>query len=297
MQRTFSYYLLSTIAIVVFAAWGVRRYRARRANLVKHRTEQPSVGQDTKQGGTNTNLAEKVQALARKIVDAKSDSPHVHAVQAYCAFANEIQSAILDLAAVRNGAAAQSLVRTLFETIVGIIILAKNPDTLEDFEKHGRLTTLRLAKNMPSASPFSAKAKEFMGSEGPDYDALYKYFEDKKFKWHSFSQTKAYEEAELPENFNNRFYARSSAISHGEPFVVLEPPRTDPGWKIQSRPTEWERWAGLSYMMSLLFMVHMVQVVSRVLGLGLDAEVASVSQELDARAKVEMKPAIDRLSQ
>ncbi len=33
----------------------------------------------------------------------------------------------------------QSLVRTLFEAIVGVAVLAKNPPTLEDFEKHGKL--------------------------------------------------------------------------------------------------------------------------------------------------------------
>jgi hypothetical protein len=288
--------LLSTIAILSFAALGIRLYRTRRANLLKHRTEQLTVTKDTKHEVPHTIPGLKVQALAREIVDAKADTPHVQAVQAYCAFANDIYSGILDLVVVRNGAAAQALVRTLFETIVGIIILAKHPDTLEDFEKHGRLTTLRLARSMPSSSPFVTKAKEFMSAEGFDYDALLKYFEGKKFKWHSFSITKAYEEAELPENFHNRFYARSSAISHGEPFVVLEPPRADPTWKIQARPKEWERWTGLSYTMSSLFMVHMVGVVSRVLGLGLDAEAASVGKELDALAKAEMKPTIDRLS-
>jgi hypothetical protein len=243
-----------------------------------------------------TAIAAKVESLAEKLVDVKSDDPHVQAVQAYCAFASEIQSGILDLVAVGNGAAAQSLVRTLFETIVGVIILAKHPNTLEEFEKHGRLTTIRLAKNMPSASPFSKTAKEFVGSEGTDYDALFQYFEAKKFKWHPFSQTQTYAEAELPDNFNNRFYARSSAISHGEPFVILEPPRTGPGWRIQSRTEEWKRWAALSSTMSLLFTVHMVEVLSRVLKLGLDSEVASVSKELGEVAQAEMKPSIDRLS-
>lgn len=275
-------YLLAGSVTGLLVVWMLRRYLARR----KPAKEQ-----------TMDSLGERVLALAQKIVDVKSDSPHVQGVQAYCAFEIEILRGILDLAAVGNGAAAQSLVRTLFEAIVGIAVLAKNPSTLEDFEKHGRLTTLRLAQNMPSDSPFAGKAKEFMTKEGADYAALFKYFEDKKFKWHPLSQTKAYEQAELPDNFNNRFYARSSAISHSEPFVVLEPPRTDPHWKIQPRPKEWERWAGLSQMMSLLFTIHMIDVVSRTLGLGLGSEVAKLNAEIDALAKAEMKPAIEHLSQ
>jgi Family of unknown function (DUF5677) len=269
------------LILKVWKALGRSRYSARR----KPAKEQ-----------TMESLGERVLGLAQKIVDLKSDSPHMQAVQAYCAFEIEILRGILDLAAVGNGAAAQSLVRTLFEGIVGIAVLAKNPSTLQDFEKHGKLTTLRLAQNMPSASPFSGKAKEFITKEGVDYAALFKYFEDKKFKWHPFSQTKAYEQAELPDNFNNRFYARSSAISHSEPFVVLEPPRSDPYWKIQPRPEEWERWAGLSQTMSLLFTIHMIDVVSRTLGLGLDSEVAKLSAEVDTIAKAEMKPVIERLS-
>lgn len=47
--------------------------------------------------------------------------------------------------------------------------------------------------------------------------------------------------------------------------------------------------------MSLLFTIRMIDVVSRTLGLGLDSEVAKLSAEVDAVAKAEMKPAIERL--
>ena len=80
----------------------------------------------------------KVVALSRKILSAPSSSEHFAAVQAQCGVALELHGGVLQLGGVKNGLAAFAVVRSLFEAVIGAVILANHPEKLEDFGKHGR---------------------------------------------------------------------------------------------------------------------------------------------------------------
>src|ERR1700733_684885 len=101
-----------------------------------------------------TEEAVQIEALASKIaLVEKPDNFHFQAVRAQCAAAYEVFVGILCLVDEDNGVSAQSLLRTLFETVVGAVILAKHSEKVLDFGMHARLTWFRAAKARPEGSP------------------------------------------------------------------------------------------------------------------------------------------------
>jgi Family of unknown function (DUF5677) len=249
---------------------------------------------NAQKAGADVNLSENVQTLANKIVEAKQDSAHFQAVQAQCAFAVKVNAGILHLVAVRNGASAQALLRTLFETIVSVVILAKHPEKLDDFRNHGKLAAFRTARAIPADSPMAKKLKGFIDATSAEHDALYAYFKAAGWHWHLLTTKDSFTEAGMPEKFWERFYGRASAISHGQPYVVVQHLDMEgKSWEIKPRYTEWDDWADKAHMMGLLLMLHMVESVSNIFSLGLEAELMPLSAQVQAIAQQQMKSAKD----
>src|SRR4029077_5224110 len=137
------------------------------------------------------------------------------------------------------------------------VILAKHPELLEDFEKHGRLTALRIARSIPADSRFAKKIDSFRASTKAEADALYAYFKPTG-NWHKRGTKDSFTEAELPPNMYDRFYIRSSSIAHGDPFVVVKNLDMEgKKWKVGPRSKkELKLWNGQAYVMASLLMIH-----------------------------------------
>jgi Family of unknown function (DUF5677) len=238
-----------------------------------------------------TSESLKVLALANRLLSAGRDDAHFQAVQSQCTSAIEVYTGVLQLVETQNGISAQALVRTLFEAIVGAVILVKHPEMLNDFRNHGKLTALRIARSIPRDSPFAKKLQIRRAAASAEYDALYHHFKATGH-WHHFKTKASFTEAELPEDFYERYYARASSIAHGNPFVVLQPLDEEAkNWGIQSRPRQWKKWAAQARVLSMLLMLHMVESVARAFALGLGPELRKVRQEVAALANSEMKSA------
>jgi hypothetical protein len=244
-----------------------------------------------------TKESQKVIILLQKLLSAPSTSEHFTAVQAQCAVASEVYIGVLQLADGKNGLAASALVRTLFETIIGAIILANRPEKLQDFGKHGKMMLLRLALSITDGTLVNKEqTKSTKDIANVEYDALYKEFKPSK-NWHKMMREDAFKEAfqnaKLGLKFYDGFYGRTSAISHGEPFNVFQ--RVDvelKTWKLTARSSEWhEKWPMMAEVMSMFLMLHLVNRVSAAFSLGLEAEMTAVNAEVEALAGREMAAA------
>jgi hypothetical protein len=202
-------------------------------------------------------IGKKVLHLSGRVLSADSVSTHFQAVQAQCAFAIEVYKGLLRVVAAKNGIAAQALLRTLFETIVSAVILAKHPEKLDDFKNHGKLTAHRIARSIPSGSPYAPATKAFLEATRTECDALHKVFKSAGGNWHLLKTSASFDEAEMPENFYDRFYGRASAIAHGDPFAVVQ--HLDIEGKvlrIGPRPNAWKKWTVTAHGMSTLLTAH-----------------------------------------
>lgn len=235
----------------------------------------------------------KVRALADKISTAPKTSNHFEAVRAQCIVAVRLYAGVLQLVSVEDGISAQALLRSLFETIVGAVILSKHPEKLEDFGKHGKLTLLRMARSMDESSAFAKKqiSRTLKKSADAECATLIAHFRP-TYNWHMLKRKDAFDEAELPKNFYEAFYARASAVAHGEPFTVFQhADQAATTWRIEPRYAEWAKWPMLAYVMSMLLMLHLVGCVSKTFALGLESEWSVVSAEVHALAAGQMESA------
>jgi hypothetical protein len=228
--------------------------------------------------------------LAKKVLVVERGNPHFRAVQAQCAFAIEAYAGVLVVVDAQNGVAAVSLGRTLLEAVVSSVILAKHQEKLDDFKNHGKLTTFQMARSTPSGSRFDSPGlKKFRDDSRSERDALQAHFKPTG-NWHLFKTSDAFAEAELPEDFRGRYYVRVSAIAHGHPFpVVQEFDKASKDWKIQAEPEEWKKWAEKERIMAMLLMLHMIGRLSGVFALGLESEIAPVSQQIRQTAQQQMQ--------
>ncbi|MFZ0334997.1 MAG: DUF5677 domain-containing protein [Candidatus Acidiferrales bacterium] len=246
-----------------------------------------------------TNESSKVRSLANKILTAPKANKHFDAVQAQCAVAVEVYTGILQLAAAQNGLSASALVRTLFETIIGAVVLANHPEKLEDFGNQGKLTLLRLARSIREGSLVNKQiTKTLRDVANAEYDTLYAFFKPTK-NWHKLTREYAFKEAfegaPLYETFYDSFYGRTSAIAHGEPFNVFRHLDAEAKtWKIEARYTEWrEKWPVLAEVMAMFLLLHLIERVSKAFALGLEAEYAIVNADVGALAGRQMQSARD----
>lgn len=239
----------------------------------------------------------RVGGFANKILTAPQSSVHFEAVQAQCAVAVEVYTGIQELVDAQNGISAHALVRTLFETIIGAVMLSNHPDKLEDFGKHGKLTLLRLARSITAGTLVKKQmTTTFKRVADAEYQALYDYFKPTR-NWYRLKREDAFDEAfhgaELYQSFYDGFYGRTSAIAHGEPFNVFQHQDTEAKtWRITPRYAQWrEKWPLLADVMSMFLMLHMIARVSQTFALGLENELSVVNAEVEALAGKHMESA------
>jgi len=239
-----------------------------------------------------TSEGNRVGELAKKITHPSAEDDHFKAVQAQCAAALEVYAGILTLVAEDNGISAQSLVRTLFETIVGAVLLAKDPNKLSDFGKHAKLTLLRMSETTPEESTFGKKelTVKLRNLARSQCALLEKYFKPSS-NWYRLRRKEGFAEAELPKNFYESFYIRASAIAHGDPLTVFKPSNSDLNtWVIRPMYEEWRNnWPMLAYVMSMYLMLHMIEQTSKCFNLGLNDEMASISRDVGVIAAKQME--------
>jgi hypothetical protein len=243
------------------------------------------------------NESLKVVALSRKLLSAPSNSDHFAAVQAQCGVAIELHGGVLQLVDTKNGLAAFAVVRSLFETVIGAVILANHPEKLQDFGTFGRMTLLRLARSIADGTLAKKQMTVTLkAAADAEYDALYKSFKPTK-NWHKMIREDAFNEAfqgaKIFGTFYDGFYGRTSAIAHGEPFNVFRHLDAEAKtWKIEVRPTEWkEKWPLMAETMSDFLMLHLVERISKTFALGLEAEWTVLNAEVEAFAGQQMAPA------
>jgi hypothetical protein len=235
------------------------------------------------------NESERVLQLAGRLLLIQQNSAHFQAVQAQCAFSIEAFRGVLEVVESQNGIAAQSLLRTLFEAVVSAVILAKHPEKLDDFMNHGKLTTFRMARAIPSNSPLASAVSAFRDATKAECDTLYAYFKETG-NWHLLKNADAFAEAGLPNNMRGRYYLRASAIAHGHPFPVVQHFGIEnKGWKIRARHEDWQKWIETARVMGMLLMLHMIEQLNSLFQLGMDSAVALVKQDVEGIAHQQMK--------
>jgi len=142
------------------------------------------------------NESQQLYEITKRVTELnRANNPHFRAVQAQCAFANEIYLGVLELCAKKNGIAAEALVRTLFETVVNGAILAKHREKLPDFIRHGKFTQLRVLHFTDPPEPFRAKRDKLKKATDAELQELFKEFKDTR--WHKLSTKDSFVEAGL----------------------------------------------------------------------------------------------------
>jgi Family of unknown function (DUF5677) len=168
-----------------------------------------------------TKESEEMSQLLISIVNAESTSDHLKAIQALSRVILKFYRGVLLLVGDQNGLAAQALVRTLFETVVSGVILAKSPSLLSKFFRHGRFThlrTLHFAKtdiNEEAGLRRAALHERYRA----EIDSLFAEFGEKS--WHGMGTVDSFEAAGFERSLHGRYYRSASAIAHGAPHSVV----------------------------------------------------------------------------
>ena len=165
-----------------------------------------------------------IYELAKKVAEQKTEDNHFQAVQAQILVTNQIYFAIFRMVADKNGLAAETLLRTLLDSSINCIILAKHKEKLPDFIRNGQFTHLRLIR---FAEAMKERFEPMVKATEPDWDPLFKEF--KNTDWHKLSTRESFVEAEFKPAMYDQFFRRASAYAHAEPFIVVR--RSDNTWK------------------------------------------------------------------
>ena len=136
----------------------------------------------------------RIVDLTSRIIETKPASVHFEAVQAQLAFARNIFLGLMSVCAEKNGLAAESLVRTLFEVATNTIILAKDPDKLSHFVRHGRLTELRMIRFIEQPE-LKERLADLIKETDEEFQKLWEEFDERP--WHNLKTKEALAEAEF----------------------------------------------------------------------------------------------------
>lgn len=208
--------------------------------------------------------------LAKKVAERKTDNEHLKAVQAQVQVANQIYFAIFRMVADQNGLAAESLLRTLFDTAVNCVILAKHKDKLLDFIRNGQFTHLQLIR---FTEVVPERVKPLVAATEDDWKILSPEF--KSTEWHKLKTRDSFVEAECKPEMYDKYFRRASSYAHGEPFITVR--RTDDTWKnwiVEARPENWKILTIGAYGLACDMMLHMLVILNREFKLGIDEEFA-----------------------
>lgn len=209
-----------------------------------------------------------IYELAKKVAERETDSEHLRAVQAQIQVANQIYFAIFRMVADKNGIAAECLLRTLFDSAINCIVLAKHKEKLQDFVRNGQFAHLRLIR-FNDAMP--EKIKPLIASTEDDWKVLFPEF--KSADWHKLGTRESFLEAEHIAEMYDKYFRRASSYAHAEPYVTVLP--KDKMWKSWGIEVSFIRWQNATigaYGLACNVMLHMLAIVNREFKLGIDAE-------------------------
>jgi hypothetical protein len=178
----------------------------------------------------------------------------------------------------QNGLAAESLLRTLFETAINAIILAKHKELLKDFIRQGHFQRLQMLR-------FTDIGRE-------QIDALIKSTEDdwqklsaefKHTDWHKLKTSQSFSEAEMPAGMYDKYFRRASAFAHGEPYVVVRnTDETFKNWTAEAQPDLWKWLAEGATIHAYFVMWHLLAIIDREFKFGLEEVLKELVQQLEA---------------
>ena len=219
------------------------------------------------------NASERIVDLTSRIIETKPPSAHFEAVQAQLAFAKTIFLGLMSVSAEKNGLAAESLVRTLFEVATNTIILAKHSDRLPVFVRHGRLTELRMMRFIEQPE-LKERLAEVIKETDKEFQDLWEEFDERP--WHNLKTKEALADAEFEAGMYDRYFRRASAIAHGHPYETVR------GGKVAARPVAWNNLSTGAANLGRLLMIFLIQIVNREFTLNLKREIEALDAEVHA---------------
>jgi hypothetical protein len=216
-------------------------------------------------------------AFSTQIAERKEEDEHHMAVLAQLTFANQVFEGITRVSETGNGICAESLLRTLFETLTSMTILAKHPEKLQDFVDHGRMTELRMMRVIESPA-LKKRLEKSVNQTDAEFQKLWAKFNERS--WHGLSTKEAFGEAEFGLGTYNRYYRRASAIAHGQPYVTVR------GGKVRARPTAWKNMSIGAENMAMLMLLTSLEILKR--EFKLEVDLTEPREKLDAHLKQHM---------
>jgi hypothetical protein len=218
--------------------------------------------------------------LSKQIAERSDGDEHRAAILAQLAFANEVFEGISTVCEKGNGISAESLVRTLFEALTNMAILAKHPNKLRDFVDHGRMMELRMLR-MIEDPDLKKRLEASIKSTDTEFQRLWAKFNERA--WHGLDTKESFAEAEFGADIYNRYYRRASAIAHGQPYVTVR------DGKVRARPIAWKNLSLGAENVAMLMLSTSVAVLNRELKLGIENDLANIREQVDADLKRHME--------
>jgi len=206
--------------------------------------------------------------LAKKIAEHPTNNEHLKAVQAQILCTNQIYFAVFRMVADQNGLAVESLLRTLFESCINAIILAKHKEKLQDFIRAGQFAHLRLIR---FNDVLPETIKPLVAATENDWNVLFPEF--KNSDWHKIGTKDSFAAAEYKAEMYDKYFRRASSFAHAEPYIVVRP--RDEKWQtwgIDVNPARWKTLTVGAYGLACDAMLHMLAIVDREFRLGVEAD-------------------------
>jgi hypothetical protein len=228
------------------------------------------------------NEIKPIQQITNRFLSEKRDDEHFNAVSAQVRFAYEIFDGIATLCAAENGLSAEALVRTLFDSIINTLLLAKRPAQLQDFIDHARWNKLVIMEATNPPKPLDKDRQLVMDGnkcEIQKLNAKFKPTNTQSSKWHRLKTTAAMKDTGLSGRMNLIYYKRASNIAHGEPFGTVQPANKEwTKWKISIPEATWKKYEVTSVTQARILMVFMFSVLNEALKLGYDEELTYLAK-------------------
>lgn len=219
--------------------------------------------------------------LAKKFAAMNTESDHVKAVQTQVKATLELFIGLLSVGQHQNGVASESLLRSVFDSVINVVILAKHPEKLEDFVRYGKFTHMRMIRFMTKLTPEMQKHVEgVIKKTTPEWDVLFK--QCRNTDWHKLGTKESFVEAEFEESLYDRYFRPASAYAHAEPYILVYPADDNWNtWTVGAREKHWKmRWIS-AYNMGCYAMIHMLVIVSREFKLGYEEQLKEFTAMVD----------------
>jgi hypothetical protein len=220
--------------------------------------------------------------LTKRFLATDIPGDHITAVKAQAKVTLEFFIGLLLVSSKQNGLATESLLRSVFESGVNTVILAKHPEKLKDFMCHGQFTHLRMARFATSQfTPTMTKHIEaFLAATEADWKLLSPEFKDTE--WHRMKKRDSFKDAELSDEMYDKYFRPASAYAHAGPYIVVRPADNEGRtWEIDATGKRWVLRALSGYIMGCYAMTRMLVILSREFKLDYEKELVEITAEID----------------